>query len=66
MERKPRFIGLTSIHTKKTIYLNVDMIGDITENEKCTRVGHLTHNNGGFEVTQDAQEILDRINAFML
>ena len=59
---KPRFIELTSMITKKSIYLNVDMIGDIMQDEGYTRVGHLTHNNGGFKVTQDAEEILDLIN----
>jgi hypothetical protein len=60
---KPRFIALTSIgRINKTIYLNVDMIGDIVQEEDYTRVGHLTHNNGGWKVTQDAEEILDLIN----
>ena len=59
---KLRFIELTSMITKKPIYLNIDMIGDIIQDEGYTRVGHLTHNNGGFKVTQDAEEILDLIN----
>jgi len=59
---KPRFIALTALHNKQTIYLNVDMIGDIIQHDNCTVVGHLTHNNGGFKVTQDAEEILDLIN----
>jgi hypothetical protein len=59
---KPKFIALTALHNKQTIYLNVDMIGDIIQDDECTRVGHLTHNNGGFRVTQDAEEILDLIN----
>jgi hypothetical protein len=59
---KPKFIALTALHNKQTIYLNVDMIGDIIQDDECTRVGHLTHNNGGFKVTQDVEEILDLIN----
>lgn len=59
---KPRFILLTTINGKKPIYINVNMIGDIMENDDCTIVGHLTHNNGGFRVTQDVEEILDLIN----
>jgi hypothetical protein len=59
---KPRFIALIALHNKKTIYLNVDMIGDIIQHDGYTVVGHLTHNNGGFKVTQDAEEILDLIN----
>ena len=58
---EPKFIALTSLSSKKTIYLNVNMIGDISQDDECTRVGHLTHNNGGFRVTQDAEEILDLI-----
>lgn len=60
---KPRFIELTSIYNKKPIYINVNMIGDIREDEYgCSVIGHLTHNNGGFKVTQDIEEILDLIN----
>lgn len=59
---KPRFIALTALHNKKPIYLNVDMIGDIWQGEGFSSVGHLTHNNGGFRVTQDVEEILDLIN----
>jgi hypothetical protein len=62
VKTKPRFIALTSVGSKRTIYLNVDMIGDIVEDNDGTRVGHLTHNNGGFRVTQDVEEILDLIN----
>ena len=58
---EPKFIALTSVIDKGTIYLNVDMIGHIFQDDECTRVGHLTHNNGGFRVTQDAEEILDLI-----
>lgn len=59
---KPKFIALNSFPKLETIYLNVDMIGDIVQFDDFTSVGHLTHNNGGFKVTQDAEEILDLIN----
>lgn len=59
---QPKFIALTSFNTKKTIYLNIDMIGDLYPGDGFTSVGHLTHNNGGFKVTQDVEEILDLIN----
>jgi hypothetical protein len=59
---KPKFIALTALHNKQTIYLNVDMIGDLWQGEGFSSVGHLTHNNGGFKVTQDVEEILDLIN----
>ena len=61
---EPRFITLTALHNKKPIYLNVDMIGDIWQGDGFSSVGHLTHNNGGFKVTQDAEEILDLINNY--
>jgi hypothetical protein len=63
---KPRFILLTSVYDKKPIYINVNMIGDIKQNDDCTTIGHLTHNNGGFKVTQDEEEILDLINEIYL
>lgn len=59
---RPKFIALTLFNTLKTIYLNVDMIGDLCPGDGFTSVGHLTHNNGWFNVTQDAEEILDLIN----
>lgn len=59
---KPRFIVLTNTYNRKPIYINIDMIGDMMQDEGYTRVGHLTHNNGGFKVTQDIEEILDLIN----
>jgi hypothetical protein len=46
------------------------MIGDVSEEEefnfgkanvKYTRVGHLTHNNGGFKVKESKQEIFKLI-----
>jgi hypothetical protein len=57
-----KFIELKSSNTKEPVYLNIDMIGHIYQCDGFTKVGHLTHRNGGFEVTQDAEEILDLIN----
>jgi len=65
-----KLIKLTSFNTKTPIYINVDMIGHISEVEeteygrvtkKYTSVGHLTHNNGGFRVTESIKEIFDLI-----
>ena len=62
-----RFIKLTSFHTKTPIYINVEMIGDLSEVEekdfnrepkKYTSIGHLTHNNGGYKVIESVEEIL--------
>lgn len=59
---KIKFVKLTSYTNNKPIYLNVDMIGDIIESDGYTRIGHLTHNNGGFKVIEDVQEVLYLIN----
>ena len=61
-----RFIKLTSFHTKTPIYINVEMIGDLSEVEekdfnrepkKYTNIGYLTHNNGGYKVIESVKEI---------
>jgi uncharacterized protein YlzI (FlbEa/FlbD family) len=59
---KTKFIKLTSYNTNQPIYLNVDMIGNIYQNTDCTTIGHLTHRNGGFQVIEDVEEVLDLIN----
>ena len=59
---KIKFVKLTSYSTNKPIYLNIDMIGDIIESDGYTRVGHLTHNNGGFKVSEEVEEVLELIN----
>ena len=63
---KLRFIKLTSSHNKETIYINIDMIGDIWQGDGFSSIGHLTHNNGGFKVTQDVEEILDLMNEVLI
>jgi hypothetical protein len=57
------FIKLTNL-SGKPVYLNIEMIGDLffVEERKefggnireraHTRIGHLTHNNGGFSVME--------------
>ena len=69
--KKLRLIKVTS-RDNTTMYLNVDMIGDIVDvkehieygnvKPRYTNVGHLTHNNGGFNVKETAEEILKLIN----
>jgi hypothetical protein len=65
-----KLIKLTSFNTKKPIYINVEMIGDLSEIEeteytrvtkKYTSVGHLAHNNGGFRVIESVDKILKLI-----
>ena len=68
-----RLIKLTSLQDKQPIYINVDTIGHFyevkelieygrVEKAKHTRIGALTHNNGGFSVVESAKEIFDLIN----
>jgi hypothetical protein len=67
-----RIIKLTSLHDKAPIYINIDVIGHIyevkeevkygkIEKAKHTRIGALTHNNGGFSVVESVKEIFDLI-----
>ena len=42
------------------------MIGDIWQGDGFSSVGHLTHNNGGFKVTQDVEEILELMNEVLI
>ena len=65
-----KLIKLTSFNTKTPIYINVEMIGDLSEVEEkehyretknYTNVGHLTHNNGGFKVIESVDKILELI-----
>jgi hypothetical protein len=59
---KTKFVKLTSYISKEPIYINIDMIGHIYEENNYTVIGHLTHRNGGFNVTQDLEEVLELIN----
>ena len=49
----------------RTVYLNKEMIGDLMmvekDNQQFTRIGHLTHNNGGFYVIETVEEVLNKI-----
>tara|TARA_R110000823_G_scaffold90703_3_gene200259 strand:+ start:380 stop:604 length:225 start_codon:yes stop_codon:yes gene_type:complete len=67
-----RIIKLTSLQDKKPIYINIDVIGHFfevseeikygrVEKAKHTRVGALTHNNGGFSVVESVDKILKLI-----
>lgn len=66
-----KIIALTSNSDGKILYINVDTIGhvydvvkkDRYEGDKIyTKVGTTTHNNGGFEVMENAKTILKMIS----
>ena len=67
-----RLIKLTSLQDKQPIYINIDVIGHFfevkeeikygrVEKTKHTRIGALTHNNGGFSVVESVKEIIELI-----
>ena len=57
-----KIIALTSNFDGQPIYINIDAIGHIYDEEKYTVVGTTTHNNGGFKVKENAKTILKRIS----
>jgi hypothetical protein len=59
---KVKFVKLTSYSTSEPIYLNIDMIGSICEDDGYTVIGHATHRNGGFRVSEEAEQVLYLIN----
>ena len=67
-----RFVKLTSITDNKPVYINIEQIGHFyqvpahmeygREKEPAyTRVGVATHNNGGFKIAEDIEQILELI-----
>jgi len=67
-----KIIKLTSVD-KSSIYINVEHIGHFYEvkpkmeygrlkEEKHTRIGVITHNNGGFKITESVEKILKLIS----
>jgi hypothetical protein len=67
-----RTIKVTTLSDKRSIYINIDMIGHLYEIEekdfnrepkKYTVIGTTTHNNGGFKVIESIQEVFNRIKA---
>jgi hypothetical protein len=67
-----RLIKLTSLQDKQPIYINIDAIGHFyevkeeikygrVEKVKHTRIGVITHNNGGFSVIESVKEIIKLI-----
>ena len=56
-----RLIKLTSKINGKSVYINLDHIGDFYEYEGGTSIGVTTHNNGGFKVKETVEEVLKLI-----
>ena len=66
-------IKVTTLSDKRSIYINIDMIGHIYEipeeiihqrvKPKYTVIGTTTHNNGGFQVIESLEEVFKRIKA---
>lgn len=57
-----KFIELSLFKNNDIVFVNIDQIGYIYDTEKCTKVSITSHNNGGLEVNQSADEIIDLIN----
>lgn len=67
-----KLIKLTSRRSNNTVYINVDHIGHIYRTTEqmsysnnsitYTTVGVVTHNNGGFDVKETPEEIIELIN----
>ena len=66
-----KLIKLTSTSDGKPVYVNIDQIGHLYQRpaakmnygreEACTVIGVTTHNNGGFRVAEDLEQILRMI-----
>lgn len=56
-----KFIKVTSRSSKNNVYINIAQIGDVYEYENGTNIGVLTHNNGGFKVTENVEEVMKLI-----
>mgnify|MGYP006295019477 CR=1 FL=1 len=67
-----KLIKVTSINTNEPIYINVDQIGHIRHQPATSKhslntpahtvIGVTTHNNGGFNVKESVEEIINLIN----
>lgn len=70
-----KIIELTNYNNNEAIYINIDYIGDFLEvtdtlngrkTNVYTRVGVLTHNNGGFRVKETPKEIMVKLSKINL
>ena len=72
-----KMIKLTSNSDSESIYINIEHIGHMyevkekvlydgrVEKEAYTKIGTLTHNNGGFEVKETVKQIVKIITSRM-
>ena len=69
-----KFIKLTSTVDNKPVYINIECIGHMYQvpekveygrvvEDAHTRVGVTTHNNGGFRVAEDVDQIIKLIDS---
>lgn len=59
-----RFITVTSANSRskgEKLILSVDGIGGMHKRENDTTLQHTTHNNGGYEVSETPEQILELI-----
>ena len=59
-----RFITVTSVYSGnkgEKVILSVDGIGGMYKRENDTILKHITHNNGGYEVSETPEQILELI-----
>lgn len=53
-----KIIKVTSKSMNKSVYINVNHIGEFHEWDGGTRIGVTTHNNGGYQVKETIDEVL--------
>ena len=69
---KKVFIEVTAIDRgNNKLYLSVDGVGSISRTKKtnyglggdemCTRIGHISHNNGGYLIQESVEEVLYKV-----
>ena len=69
-----KLIKLTSLKDKKSIFINIEHIGHFNEVDETishgrvdtpahTIIGVITHNNGGFRVTESYADIIGKLVA---
>jgi hypothetical protein len=59
----PNFIVLNGT-SGNNILINIDYIGHIYQSGNKTRIGVVTHNNGGFEVHDTIDDIMGKIDYY--
>ena len=57
-----KLISVTNLQGK-VIFININHIGHIFEGKEYTVIGVTTHNNGGFQVKESAEDIITKISS---